>query len=268
MAINKVVYGNDTLIDITNTTATAADVASGKVFYTKDGVQTTGTYSATTQKIYSGTSTPSSSLGNNGDIYMLMESGQTLEFYPHAYTYSNMNSSNSALGNCIGLSAEEGTSTSNVYSSGQNTTGTADYTFDLSSIPSNATITNIELQVKAHEENSSKSVCTVQLYAGSTAKGSKTTVSGTSNALYDVDCGSWTRSELDELKMRLSLGYYGGLIAGATLSITYQATAQWSGNAVGSANGWTLTSDEMYQKNNGSWSKISSITLDNIIERV
>ena len=45
MAINKVVYGNDTLIDITDTTAVASDVATNKVFYTADGTRTTGTAS-------------------------------------------------------------------------------------------------------------------------------------------------------------------------------------------------------------------------------
>ena len=45
MAINKVEYGNTTLIDLTNTTATAADVASGKYFYTNAGVRTQGTAS-------------------------------------------------------------------------------------------------------------------------------------------------------------------------------------------------------------------------------
>ena len=43
MAINKVIYGGTTLIDITDTTAGASDVASGKYFYGKDGVKTTGT---------------------------------------------------------------------------------------------------------------------------------------------------------------------------------------------------------------------------------
>lgn len=45
MAINKVIYNGNTLIDITNTTATASDVASGKYFYTAAGVRTQGTSS-------------------------------------------------------------------------------------------------------------------------------------------------------------------------------------------------------------------------------
>ena len=43
MAINKVVFGNDTLIDITDTTATASDVQHGKYFYDASGVKIEGT---------------------------------------------------------------------------------------------------------------------------------------------------------------------------------------------------------------------------------
>lgn len=46
MATNKVVYGNQTIIDITPTTATSADVAQGKVFFGRDGVRYSGTASS------------------------------------------------------------------------------------------------------------------------------------------------------------------------------------------------------------------------------
>lgn len=43
MANNKVIYGNQTIMDITDTTATASDVAAGEVFYDRGGVRTVGT---------------------------------------------------------------------------------------------------------------------------------------------------------------------------------------------------------------------------------
>lgn len=46
MAINKVIYGNQTLIDITDTTATAFTVASGQYFYDKAGEKIQGVGSA------------------------------------------------------------------------------------------------------------------------------------------------------------------------------------------------------------------------------
>lgn len=45
MAINRVDYGSTTLIDISDTTAQAADVAAGKYFYTSAGVKTQGSAS-------------------------------------------------------------------------------------------------------------------------------------------------------------------------------------------------------------------------------
>lgn len=43
MAKNKVVYGSQVIIDLTDATAVASDVVTGKYFYGNDGVRTQGT---------------------------------------------------------------------------------------------------------------------------------------------------------------------------------------------------------------------------------
>lgn len=89
---NKVIYGNTVLIDITDTTAVASDVAAGKYFYLASGEKVQGTASTlavvesqdshggtivtiTGDEVpvvtyYTGSTAPSNSLGNNGDIYV------------------------------------------------------------------------------------------------------------------------------------------------------------------------------------------------------
>lgn len=60
--------GTATFTDVTDTTATAATVLAGSAFYTASGVKTNGTASFVTY--YTGSGSPSSSLGNDGDIYL------------------------------------------------------------------------------------------------------------------------------------------------------------------------------------------------------
>ena len=72
MAINKVVYDGNTLIDLTADTVTAANLANGVTATDRTGAKITGTLTFIT--CYSGTSDPSSSLGNDGDIYLKVSS--------------------------------------------------------------------------------------------------------------------------------------------------------------------------------------------------
>lgn len=96
--VNKVQLANGTtLIDISDTTAVASDVASGKYFYNAAGAKVQGTATIggisiteyedsnggtvldingpvtsieAVQTYYTGSSAPPSSLGSNGDLYL------------------------------------------------------------------------------------------------------------------------------------------------------------------------------------------------------
>lgn len=82
MAINKVIYGNNTLIDISDTTAESNDVASGKYFYDKSGVRTLGTGSSGgfPEFTIKGTITPSVSGGSitSSNIQYALTSDRTI----------------------------------------------------------------------------------------------------------------------------------------------------------------------------------------------
>lgn len=68
MAVNKVNFGTTTLIDISNDTVTANTLLSGSTAHDNTGTQINGAVTFVTY--YTGSSTPSSSLGSNGDIYL------------------------------------------------------------------------------------------------------------------------------------------------------------------------------------------------------
>lgn len=67
MAISKVVYGNDTLIDLTADTVTSDSLANGYTAHDKSGTLINGALKYITY--YSGSSDPSSSVGSDGDLY-------------------------------------------------------------------------------------------------------------------------------------------------------------------------------------------------------
>lgn len=71
MAVNKVIYGSETLLDLTQDTVTANDMISGVTAHSKTGSQITGTL--VIQAFHVGAADPESSLGNDGDIYFKVE---------------------------------------------------------------------------------------------------------------------------------------------------------------------------------------------------
>ena len=52
MAVNKVEFGNQTIMDITDTSATPEGVVEGQVFYSAAGVRSTGTLTDATQEVH------------------------------------------------------------------------------------------------------------------------------------------------------------------------------------------------------------------------
>lgn len=93
------------------------------------------------------------------------------------------------------------------YSISTSTTGYVYLTYDTSNIPSTATIQSVTAKARLRISNTSRvtnRVC--QLYTGTTAKGSNTNFSSTSSggSVITLSTGtSWTRSELNNLRMRI-----------------------------------------------------------------
>ena len=132
---------------------------------------------------------------------------------------------------------ESSSDTSNYarYSISTSTTGYVYLTYDTSDIPSTATIQSVTAQARLRISNTTRvtnRVC--QLYTGTTAKGSNTDFSSTSSggAVISLSTGSWTRSELNDLRMRIggtgssstSSKYI--YIYGTDITITYVTTSR------------------------------------------
>lgn len=72
MAISKVVYGTNTLIDLTSDTITSDKIVKNYTAHDASGESVTGTLNVITY--YTGADDPNSSLGSDGDIYFKVES--------------------------------------------------------------------------------------------------------------------------------------------------------------------------------------------------
>lgn len=151
------------------------------------------------------------------------ESTQT--FTADDVTTSGIQSGSSYAQYAIGHTAESPySSTSNMYAS-SGSTGYAQYSFDFSDIPSNATIESIEVRCHGHRESSTISSTYVSqcvLYNGSTAASEEEDFPSTSSSIITLTPTTMpTRAQLDNYTVRHYVGYYGGLVTGISFEVTY-----------------------------------------------
>ena len=68
MAVNHVIINGETVVDLRNDTVSADKLIKGVTAHDKTGAAITGTLSFAT--VYTGSGEPSSSLGEEGDLYL------------------------------------------------------------------------------------------------------------------------------------------------------------------------------------------------------
>lgn len=114
----------------------------------------------------------------------------------------------------------------------QSTTGSVYFTFDMSDLPANATITSVTARGKARVNNTTRVTNTVmQLCSNTTEKGNNRTFASTTASTQTITAGTWTRSELSNLRLKIGgtassssssrrIDFYG-----ADVTITYTVPA-------------------------------------------
>lgn len=137
-------------------------------------------------------------------------------------------------------------------------------TFDLSSIPANATINSVSCNAKGYIDNQNAARIAekqVQLFSGTEAKGTAITMpTSSASSIAQLDTGTWTREELDNLTLRFyaKRGYagtsnnYNIYIYGADLTIEYTSGGVTQTLKIKSNGSWQDVS-KVYKKENGSW---------------
>ena len=156
---------------------------------------------------------------------------ETKTLYPGAYDSgaSSVQSVTNAT-NPVGKGSTNTTYATINLVTGSRATTTIYWPFDLSAIPSGAEIDSVSCKVKASVSSTSGvGSASVQLYSGSTSKGSSTSILSTSTSAKTLSVGTWTRSELQNCRLCLkaqrgtsststtrSLLFYG-----ADLTVTY-----------------------------------------------
>ena len=195
----------------------------------------------------------------------------TTSFTANNVTTSGIQSGSSYAEYAVGYSAENYNYSGedrNMYAS-SNSTGYAQYSFNFSDIPSNANIESVEAICYGHRESSTisstyVSLCVLML--GNSQASEEVDFPSTSDTTITVPANvTITRSQLDNLTLRHYVGYYGGLVLGITLKVTYSTgdsvdhytyTFTVDDNTTVAVTIGTQETNTLYTKKNGSWKEV------------
>lgn len=154
----------------------------------------------------------------------------TITLYPSSYDTENYSwYSTSSLSN--GYASASSTSYAQITCNTKGAEAYIYYKFDTSQIPDGATIDSVTCSAKLLINGNSTTTPQkkVQMFTGTTEKGTASNVSSSANT-YSLDVGSWTLSELRDIRVRPYMkeasnttSRYYIRFYGATLTITYTA---------------------------------------------
>ena len=177
----------------------------------------------------------------------MAESG-SLTVYPGAYD-ANLSSVKTVNGaaNPVGKGSSNTTYATMISAPGGSLS--VFWPFDVSSIPENATINSVSCKAKAKVANTSiTTTAQLQMYSGSTGKGSATSFRNTTAQTYTLAPGSWTRAELAGIRLR---------VYAVSTASWYQANAWFYGADLTVT--YTYQSEKFMLKLGGAWHDISRV---------
>lgn len=261
LTVNYSVNGTEYEVRISNSTATITEPTGTTYVFQGDGQEI----------LFYNVSDPNNiTVKDNGtDVILTPHYEVTLNLVPSSLIESNgtvVNSGN-ALTNADSTTYAQISGKSQYYMV---------FGFDVSSIPQNAEIISVECVVKAeHTRTGTTYYTTAQLYAGSTAKGTQSTF-GSPAMTVNLTTGTWTRSELSNIRIRIGSTYNGGTntyqtrFYGASLTIVYNVsggggTAAYYSYTVSNISAdhtiviSDVSSDKMYIKTNTGWTELQKV---------
>ena len=189
---------------------------------------------------------------------------ETKTFYPQAHDTSDYKYQGNGLSgesNPVGKGTDN-TTYASIYA--YNMTAYVYWPFDVSAIPDDAKIDSVVCKAKMKVSATNNFTGKLRLYSGTTAKGSEKTFTSTTATIYTLTPGTWSRAELDSIRLRTAITTSTGrylYFYGADLTVTYTYQSEQFMLKVGGS--WEGAS-RVFKKVNGIW--VEQTDLANVIE--